>query len=1048
MTLSTPLKWASIMLVFLLLSAPLLAQKKKRPVRLSERTFGAIEARHIGPATMSGRIAALDAVNRDPRILYVGAAGGGVWKSKNGGTTFKHIFEKHPQAIGAVTIDQKHPDTVWVGTGEPWTRNSTSVGKGVYKTTDGGDKWKLMGLENTERIGKILVHPDNSNVVYVAALGHLWGANEDRGLYRTEDGGKNWEKILYVDENTGCSSIAFDPNDPNIMYAGMWDFRRTAYDFRSGGPGSGLHKSTDGGKTWKKLTKDLPKGTIGRIALAVSPVEPYYLYATVEAKKSALYRSVDQGESWEKVNESATVGERPFYFSLIVADPVDSARVWKPGFTLNVSNNAGKSFGSPSFEGGRTHSDHHALWIDPSDNDHLYLGTDGGVYISNDQGNTWSIVRSLPVSQFYHVSADNEQPYNVYGGLQDNGSWMAPSQSTGGISNANWRSVGFGDGFVVLRDPTDPNIMYWESQGGNVVRYYLNSEERKSIRPYSESSTDQLRFNWDTPIYFGHEATPALYVGAQFLFRSKDRGDSWEKISPDLTTNDPLKQQQEKSGGLTIDNSTAENHCSIITISESPQDPNVIWVGTDDGNVQVTKNGGKSWTNVVGNMADVPANTWVSYVEASRTAAGTAYVTLEGHRNDDKNPYIFKTTDFGATWTALATDKIKSFCHVIKEDPVNPNLLFLGTEMGLYLSIDAGKNWVRFNGNVPQTPVMDLMIHPREHDLIIATHGRGIMIVDDLTPLRAITEEVIQQDVAFLDSKPFVLRPAGGIQRFPGDDEFSGQNPSSAAVISYYLKKRHIFGDMSMEVYNDKGEKVSTIVAGKRKGVNRVNWIVRKKAPRVPRSKGLSFQAAFGPTLPPGTYTVKLFKGEETYTHTAVLMNDPDSPHSPEDLQANFEAVNRAYDMLEDLAFLSHQVKELMDQSRAKADSLKSKRLVDDLMALSNRMEKERDALVPNSANRIAGQVRLRERLASIYGNVTGYQGRPTQSQLETLDNVEKEMKALEARLQEIHSTELPKLNKQLNKQKLAPIEVTSQEAFEAEGEEGGSQMNWEGFRF
>jgi len=714
-------------------------------IKIDANTFGAMEARHIGPAVMSGRIMAVEAVNREPRIIYVGAASGGVWKSINGGTTFKPIFDKYTQSIGAIAIDQSHPDTVWAGTGESCTRNSASVGTGIYKTTDGGETWKLMGLEKSERLSKIVIHPKNSDIVYVAAPGHLWNANEERGVYQTTDGGKTWQRILYVDANTGCSDLAIDPQEPNILYAAMWQFRRMPYFFASGGAGSGLYKSTNGGKTWKKLTKGLPEGELGRIAIAVAPSRPSVVYAVVEAKKTALYRSDDLGESWARVNVSFNVSARPFYFSHLVVDPKDHNRVYKPGFSLSVSNDGGQAFTSPftGEGGGAVHSDHHALWINPNNPFQLLLGTDGGVYASYDKGNTWRHLNNLPLSQFYHVSYDMAQPYNVYGGLQDNGSWSGPSQSPNGINNRDWENVGFGDGFYVFADPADKDIVYCEFQGGNILRRHKSTGETKEIKPYPKEGEPKFRFNWNTPIALSPSNPNVMYIGAQFLFRTTNKGESWERISGDLTTNDPAKQKQEESGGLTIDNSTAENHCTIFTICESPKDEKVIWAGTDDGNLQVTQDGGKTWTNVVRNIPGLPANTWCSSVEASRHDRATAYVTFDGHQTDDMKTYVYKTTDGGKTWKAIATEAIKGYAHVIREDLANPNLLFVGTEFGLFVSVDGGEQWAQFTGNLPNVSVRDIAIHRRESDLILATHGRGIMIIDDMTPLRQITPQVL-----------------------------------------------------------------------------------------------------------------------------------------------------------------------------------------------------------------------------------------------------------------------------------------------------------------
>ncbi|HKK42752.1 MAG TPA: hypothetical protein VJ963_10115, partial [Bacteroidales bacterium] len=645
--------------------------------QITDLTFGDIEGRHIGPARMSGRISCIDAVNKNPSVVWVGTAGGGVWKSVNQGTSFKPVFDDYSQSVGTITIDQNHPDTVWVGTGEVWTRNSVSVGTGIYRTNNGGDKWEFMGLPKSERIGRIIIDPVNPDIVYVAVTGALWGDSEERGVYKTTDGGKIWNKMLYINPSTGCADMILDPGDPSVIYASMWDFRRKAYTFRSGGPGSGLYKSTDGGATWMKLQKGLPSDTLGRIALAVSNKGPGYIYALIESKKTALYRSPDSGNTWEMLSDQAMMGDRPFYFSLIVTDPLDPARIYKPGTSLWVSTDSGKVFQSASVTGGNYHSDVHALWISPVDNNLIYLGTDGGVYISADKGNTWRFVRCLPVSQFYHVSVDNEVPYNVYGGLQDNGSWMGPSSKPGGIRNEDWVNIGYGDGFYAYRDASDPDIIYSQYQGGRISRNNLRTGESKYLKPFPEEGIADLRFNWNTPVAFGRKSG-WLYIGSQFLYRSKDKGDTFEKISPDLTTNDPERQMQEKSGGLTIDNSTAENNTTIYSICESPLDENVIWAGTDDGNIQLTTDGGVTWTRLNDNIAGLPPLAFISGIDADNFYRQAAWVTADAHRNGDMAPYVFFTGDLGKTWTALATGDIEGYCHVIKQDPVNRDLVFLG----------------------------------------------------------------------------------------------------------------------------------------------------------------------------------------------------------------------------------------------------------------------------------------------------------------------------------------------------------------------------------
>jgi len=1001
------------------------AQKK---IKIDHNTFGAIRARQIGPAVMSGRIAALDAYNKDPRLVYIGAASGGVWKSKNAGTSFKPVFDKYIQSIGAICIDQKTPDTVWVGTGEPWTRNSVSVGDGIYKTTDGGENWKHLGLKETERIGRIIIDPTNSNIVYVAALGHLWGPNKERGVYKTINGGKTWENMLFVNENTGCADLAIDPKEPNTIYAGMWQFGRKAYTFNSGGPGSGLYKSTDGGKNWTKLNKDLPKGNLGRITISVSPVDNNIVYAIIESEKTALYRSKDKGASWELMNKTRTVNERPFYFANIQADPIDTNRVYKPGFRLTVSKNGGKNFSSTSVTGGAYHPDLHALYIGQKDNKLLYLGTDGGFYVSRDQGNTWSMARSLPISQFYRVSADMETPYKVYGGLQDNGSWYGPSKSPGGITNADWKGVGFGDGFCVHADPKDNNIVFWQYQGGNIARAYLKTNEFKAIKPYKSEETDDLRFNWNTPVVFSNDGN-RMYVGSQYLYVTENRGDTWKRISSDLTTNDPNKQKQEESGGLTIDNSTAENHCTIFAISESSLDKNIIWAGTDDGNLQLTTDGGKNWSDITPNIPNLPKNTWCSWVETSRFEKGTAYATFDGHRNNDMTPYIYKTNDFGKTWVSLTDNNLKTYNHVIREDLVNPELLFLGTEGGLFVSVDGGKKWSQFKENLPPVSIRDMVIHKREHDLILGTHGRGIFIIDDITPLRELKKEMLTEELVFLKSKDFIIDDLGMTQKFRGDDEFVGPNPPEAAIISYYMRKRHIFGDMYVEIYDKDGKKVQTLPAGKRRGINKVRWYVRKKPPKVPASPQLAGFAMQGPTFPAGEYIVKVIKGDKTFESKINLKLNPNSMHSEEDRNIRQKSLTQAYDLLENLAFIDKQAVDIRDQAKKQSDKA-SKSLKKKLLALSNSIDNLHKKLVATKEGNITGEEQLREKIATLYGYVLFFKGRPTDSQIARINDLEKEVDLINQKLQKTIQKEVEKLNKAIVKSKGDAIKLISKEEY------------------
>ena len=1004
------------------------------PVKVDEQIFTGLVARSIGPAATGGRVAAVDAVKDKGRTLvYVGSAGGGLWKSPNGGTTFKPVFDKYNQSIGAVAIDPKNHDVVWVGTGESWMRNSVSIGDGVYKTTDGGDYWQNLGLEKTEHIAGIAIDPKSTDNVLVCATGHLWNANPERGVFKTGDGGKSWKRVLFVNEDTGCSSIAMDPQDSRILYAGMWQFRRTPWSFASGGPGSGMYKSTDGGNTWRKIGMGLPQGDLGRIAVAVAPSRTSVVYAVVEAKRSALFRSDDMGESWSEVNSSFNVVGRPFYFALLTVDPKDYNRVYKPGFGLSVSNDGGQTF---SEIGGSAHGDFHALWVDPDNTDHLLTASDGGFYSSVDRGNTWTFHGNLPIAQFYHVAYDMERPYNVYGGLQDNATWYGPSTAPGGVYNRHWKSADPGDGFWAWPDPNEPDYIYSETQGGKIQRQNKKTGEARDIMPSPGPGEPKYRYNWNTPIYMSPTQKGTIYIGSQFLFRSRDRGDSWEKISPDLTTNDPEKQKQEQSGGLTVDNSDAETHTTIFAIAESPKNPDLIWVGTDDGNLQVTRDSGKHWTNVVNNIAGLPRNTWVSSVEASRFDEGTAFATFDGHATGDMKTYIFKTTNYGQTWQALATSDVNGYAHVIRQDTANPDLLFAGTEFGLFLSIDGGKNWARFKGgNFPPVAVRDIAIQPRDQDLILATHGRGVWIVDDLTPLRALNSKVLESDVAFLPTRDSVQAIPSFDFGFPGDSEFVGQAASDEAVITYYLKKRHMFGDLKLEIYDSEGKLISTVDGGKRKGLNRVTWSMRMKPPKVPPAAGgivPNFFALMGPRVLDGTYSVKMIKGKETYTSELKLVPDPRTNHTRAEREAQYKAAMQAYNLLSRLTYVVDSVVDSRNQARdrvlklASSDPLRKR-----VQSLAGSLEGMRSRLIAvNEAGGITGEMRVREYMVDLYGSINGYEGAPTQSQINRLEALTKDLDGVATEYAGL-TKQVDAINAELQKKKIEPMRALSREEWD-----------------
>ncbi len=1016
------------------------------PVKVDSDTISGLGARNIGSATMSGRIAAIDAVHEGDRLtVYIGSASGGVWKSTNGGTTYKPVFDKEPvQSIGAVAVDPSNHKIVWVGTGESWTRNSVSIGDGIYKSTDGGETWTNMGLRNSERIAKVIVDPSDSNTVYACVPGKLWSDSDDRGLYKTSDGGKTWSKILKGSNlSTGCSMISLDRQNPKTIYAGLWDFRRKGWTFRSGGEGpdspsgSGLFRSTDGGATWTDLNDKsapgLPTKPWGRIAVTSAPSKPNVVYALIEAEppKNGLYRSDDGGRTWQLRDRSQKMIWRPFYFANLIVDPKNENKVYKPDLGLIASNDGGNSFSDIT---GGAHGDFHDVWVDPNNTDHLIAGDDGGVWYSYDAGNRWWKAENLPVSQFYHVSVDMDRPYHVYGGLQDNSCWVGDSAYPGGITNAQWENMYGGDGFWMFVDPSDPDYIYAESQGGEIGRVNRKTHETRSLKPLPRYGEKRLRFNWNTPIFVSPTGT--VYIGAQYLYRSNDHGQTWDRISPDLTTNDPAKQQQELSGGVTVDNSYAEMHTTIFAIAESPKNANVIWVGTDDGNVQITRDGGKTWTNVVANIPGLPKNAWVTTIDPSAFDEGTAYATFDMHTFGDMRPYAYRTADYGRTWTPVVSPDgpVRGFAHVIKQDLVNPDLLFLGTEFGLWVSLDGGKQWAQYKGgNMPDVAVDDLVIHPRDNDLVVATHGRGIWIIDDITPLRALTPEVLAKDAAFLVTQPAVQR----IQAFGGwsngDATYVGPNPHDGAVITYYQRRRHIFGDLNIEVLDSNGKRVGTVPASVRLGLNRTTWSMRVKPPQVPPGASALYGATMGPRVVPGTYTVKMTKNKEVYTTPLTVVIDPRASYTLADRQANFDLSMRVYSLLGDMKYATDRingVRVALDQRAAKLPA--GDALTRRLRTASNQVDELRKKIVATKeGGMITGEERLRENLGDVYGEVISYEGRPTQMQIDRTDSLTRELADVVAQFDAWAAKELPGLNSALQAKKLAPITVMTHDEWQ-----------------
>ena len=963
--------------LILSLCLPVYLSGQQKDTLRATNLFGDMKARHIGPALMSGRINDLEIHPQNNRVIFVGSAGGGVWKSSDAGTTFAPIFDDYCQSIGVVTLDPSDPDnTIYVGTGETWTRNSVSVGCGLFRSRDAGATWEKLGFEEGERIASVLVHPENPEIIYVGVLGALWSDSETRGVYRSKDGGSTWERILYLNPRTGLADMTMDPSDPNTLYASMWEFRRTAWSFESGGGSSALYKSTDGGENWSKIHNGFPEGNLGRLAIAVAPSNPKVLYTVIEAEqpeRKGLYRSEDAGETWKQLNNDFEITVRPFYFSRIVVDPRDEDVVVKAGLSGSISRDGGKTFRNL----GNMHSDIHDLAFGIIDSDVLYAGTDGGLYRSWDGGNTMEICEDLPLSQFYHVSVDDASPYNVYGGLQDNGSWYGPSSSPGGVTARDWNSVGGGDGFRVLKHPTKP-IIYSEMQGAeNVWRYDTEKRLVKTVQPQPTAETPDLRFNWNAPMSLSPHHPDRFYMGSQYLHRSEDMGNTWEVISPDLTTNDPSKQLQEGSGGLSMDNSGAENHTTLFTIAESPLDENIIWVGTDDGNVQVTRDGGKTWTNTTANIAGIPANTWVYHIEASAHDKGTAYAVFDGHTRGDMTPYAYKTNDYGASWTSIITDDVEGFARSIQEDYEDPDLLFLGTEFGLFITLDGGLSWTPFRNNMPPVAIHFIDLQKESNDLVLGTHGRGVIIIDDISPLREFDQEVMASKLHFFRSSPTIMDESSGFGSSTVSTEFVGANKTDDAQIKYYLKSRHTFGKMTMEIQDMEGNKVTTLEPGKSKGINIVTWGYTRKIPKVAKGKTFSFGGFTAPRVPAGTYKAVIKKGGDTFEHPFVLEYDPRSGLSEAERQQKHETTMMLYDMTQELAYLVYQVDAYLEQAEKAGDKRELGRL----------MELKESLVITTGDNYVgAAEPQLREKMADLYSKVASSYDVPSAADLENLE--------------------------------------------------------------
>ncbi|MGW8123706.1 WD40/YVTN/BNR-like repeat-containing protein [Roseivirga echinicomitans] len=1041
--------------------------------------FKDMKARSIGPGAMSGRITAIDVVESNPQIIYAGAASGGVWRSTGGGLNWEPIFDDEAvQGIGAISIYQKNPDIIWVGTGEGNPRNSVSGGYGVYRSIDGGESWDLMGLEKTRNIHRIYIHPNDPNIVYVGAIGSPWGEHEERGLFRTKDGGKTWDKILFTNNLSGVADMVADPSNPDKIFVAMWEHKRWPWFFKSGGEGSGLFVTIDGGDTFKNISgeKGLPKGEYGRIGLAISKSKPDYVYAMVESSANGIYRSTDGGNNWELRAASANtqnIGDRPFYYAEIYVDPKNENRVYSLYSRVSRSEDGGKSWDVILPYTG-IHPDHHAWWIHPEDPSYMIDGNDGGLNITRDMGKTWRFTEKIPVGQFYHVNVDNEFPYNLYGGMQDNGSWVGPAYvfNYAGIRNHDWQELSFGDGFDVAPIKGDSRYGYTMSQQGNVTRYDKVSGYTKTVKPTAPDTATELRFNWNAPVALDPHNADAVYYGSQFVHYSTNRGDDWTIISPDLSTNDPEKQKQNESGGLTLDATGAENHTTLLTIAPSPVDRNVIWAGTDDGNVQVTKDRGQNWTNVAAKLPGLPAGSWIPQITASLHNAGEAFVIANDYRRNNFTAYAYHTKDYGQTWTRIVDDNdVFGYTLAILQDGKEPNLIFLGTENGLYVSFDYAKNWNKWTHGYPNVSTMDLAWQEREDDLAIGTFGRAFYVLDDLRPLREFAakgvETVKNTDIVMFDIadayQMTYRQPAG--MRFAADGgPFEGENKFlSAANVKFWVRddaKKEVAADDSkssrrnrnnkadettetpakklptrvkMIVLNASGDTIRTRTSNIKKGeINTVSWSLDRRNPYPIEFSGggggrfggfggggQDREQSAGSALP-GTYKVILEFGDQQVSKMVNVHLDPRMEINVSALQANKAFEDQILKMSQSFADVTSRVRtanEIIEKVEAQMKNVDASKVKD----LKKALDEVKESFIPVRKLTIGvpgerGQAVVRERFTTASNYIQearGYNnsrmGAPGETEKNAVRKAEQMIKLTENTINTFFNTAWPK---------------------------------------
>ena len=1080
---------ASHFFVLTALAAPVAPAEALAQTTL-ETAISHLQYREIGPALMGGRISDLAVVESKPQVFYIATGTGGVWKTENHGTSWTPLFDDQPaSSIGDVTLDQSNPNLVWVGTGEPQNRQSSGWGNGVYKSTDGGNTWQHMGLERTKHVGRILIHPRNPDIVYVAAVGDLWAANEERGVYRTLDGGETWERVLYVDDHTGAIDLAMDPGDPNTVFAAMYQRQRTGWGFNGGGPGSGLYRTFDGGDSWSELTDGLPEGDKGRIGIDVFRQDGNVVYALVEAEprtadqgfgggdgpsKSGTFRSLDRGDTWEKMSDT---DPRPMYYSQIRIDPSNVDRIYVLGGPLMISDDGGRTFRSDGAE--QIHVDHHALWINPNDPDHLILGSDGGVAASWDGTAHWRMFDNLALGQFYAIGYDMRDPYYVCGGLQDNNPWCGPSNTRTfhGIRNQDWYETAYGDGFFTIVDPTDSTIVFSESQGGNMNRYDLTTGEKTPMRPIAgpreEGETEkEYRFNWNSPLQFSPHDPATIYLGANYLMRSRDRGMSWEEVGGiDLTKR--IDRDELKIMGvhgtdpqMSIHDGTS-TYGNITSFAESPLEPGVLYVGTDDGNLQVSRDDGATWQNVEDRIPGLPERTYVSRVEPSTHTQGRVYATFDGHRNGDYAPYVYASEDYGQNWSLITNGLPDEWSvNVVTEHHRTPGLLFVGNEIGVYVSVNRGRQWTQLKNNLPVVPVDDILVHPRDNDLLVGTHGRSFWIMADVTPLEHLSTEMLAEAGRVFPSQPSTMWTQMGDWPFYGAT-YSAPNPPRGARVRYYLREaavREAAGEhavldnrddtddsigtddgdaesdgddhgedgFALTIVDASGDHVRTLEAPGSAGIHEVIWDWRYDRPYEPVAGqgggGRRGGTPQGPIVLPGTYTVSMEVDGQAYSATVEIIAEPRRAMTRADRMARQDALMSLYT-------LAAPIYEATQAARRMGEQLDTAEELVEAAEGEHESLTEEITAIREELDEVEEELELARDNAGVAGAIQGSSTLPTADQLWQVDRAWEVLPPAVDRLNVIVLTRMPALSAMLNAEGVRP---GLGEAIEVPGRRGG----------